>query len=139
MKIGFDFHGVLNDETLPYLKLCLQNRFDYHTFILTGARRETFLKETRPFNSLHDLPFFSISDYIIENYPNQIDLSDPDHPRVANKELWDRQKGDFARREGLDLMYEDSPNYLPYFTTPVVLVQNEKNAGLIKQLAIQRG
>jgi hypothetical protein len=136
MKIGFDVHGVLDLPDSPYLKLAhelAQSGSKIH--VITGLRRTTFDKRHYDLMGSIKFKFFSISDYIAKHVSNKIDLTNPDNPRVNDKELWDSIKAEYARMQDLDLMFDDTPAYLKYFTTPVVLVQNRKTIPLINRLA----
>ena len=64
------------------------------------------------------IKFFSVSDYHIKNNPSAIDISDPHHPHVADKELWDKTKGIYASIQNLDLVIDNNMEYFKYFTTP---------------------
>lgn len=142
MRFGFDFHGVITEYTKPIMEIMWalmkvpKGQIGYHeVHLITGSRRETFNKEIQ----LLPLPaiwkegylfshFFSISDYHIKHNPDKIDLTDPDHPRIEDKELWDRTKADYCKRHNIHLMIDDTPAYKEYFTTPFMLVKNNRKS-----------
>ena len=130
MKIGIDFHGVIDANPKGWTELIYAYVNEGHkVFIMTGARYSTFLHQCAGLK-LFDLmglvvqkkiEFFSISDYHSKHNPDKIDLSKPDNPHMEDKELWDKTKANFAREIELDMMIDDNKDYVKYFTTPCVL------------------
>lgn len=99
----------------------------HEVHLMTGSRRATFDKEVESMGI--EVPFthfFSIADTLIEK-KQSIDLKDPDNPWCLDKELWDRQKGDYAKRAGVHFMIDDEPDYAPYFLTSFMLFKGDKN------------
>jgi hypothetical protein len=134
LKVGFDFHGVITKEPVV-MSVLMQDLIDSgnEVHIMTGSRRSTFDME------LVDLPvkipfthFFSIADTLIEKQVD-MDLQDPDNPWCLNKELWDRQKGDYAQEVGINLMIDDEPSYADYFKTPFMLFRGDRNNSLFPE------
>jgi len=133
MKLGLDFHGMLNTDADFFYKL-IKRLKPGEIHIMTGARRDTFVKEIEDFVNdkyfwfiwLRTTHFFSISDYIAKNYPKKINLSKPDNPHVEDKKLWDSQKGIYAKKYNLDLTIDDTIDYAEYFTTPFMLFVKNK-------------
>lgn len=136
MKIGIDFHGVIDQFPkiwIPIMTSLIKDGHEVH--ILTGARQETFQKEMKKIG--WDIPhthFFSVSDFIQNHYPDQIDLTDPDRPLVADKTLWDSIKGHYAKDKQLDAIIDDTPHYRHYLSDiPFILMINHKNNNCIKE------
>ena len=139
MKYGFDFHGVLTEIT--YTNLFATILQTSKLYIMTGSSMRTFTNEVKKYSWLenkflnNEIEFFSISDYLQENYPDKIEWPLEDHPVCDDEELWNRVKGEYAEKEGIDLTFDDNPNYLKYFKTPFTLVVNERNVGLLSDLS----
>jgi len=132
-KIGIDYHGVFNKNIEFFIQMYKNTiTLGGELHLVTGARKSTFDREVNElFNG--NVPkfythFFSISDYhVAQGYP--VDLTLPDNPKIHDKIVWDRTKGDYAKKVELNIMYDDCPDYAKYFDidTLFVLCKNENN------------
>lgn len=137
LKIGVDYHGVLNHPELGnfFRKLCamvLENNGEVH--IMTGSHYKFFLEELAQEKNLIRLRyshFFSISDHIENHYPNQITHDKNGKPIVNDFELWDGLKTKYALKNNIDMVFDDNTNYVANFITPYSLVINERNRNLL--------
>ncbi len=137
MIVGIDFHGVIDLHTgIMFNMINSLIRDGNYVHLMTGARRVRFDEECKMLNiKVPFTHFFSISDYLIENYKDKIDMADPDHPRCEDKELWDIQKALYAKRVGVDLIIDDEVDYAKYFeryNIPVMIMKNFKNKNKFK-------
>lgn len=134
MKLGLDFHGVITDDTKLFRNMALeaiQNGGEVH--IITGARRRTFLKQICDLGITH-FPythFFSISDYYIESGEVEVDLTDPDFPKM-DTDAWDKTKAKYCKANSIDMMIDDSPHYGEHFETPYFLYKSHTNVDMFR-------
>lgn len=126
LKFGFDIHGVLDDlpETFVELNQALYDA-GHEIHILTGSHASD-----KVFSQLTDLgfrwhKFFSIADYHKENKDTKMWYHNGT-PWIDKTE-WDKTKGDYCRREGIHLHFDDTPEYEGYFTTPFARVWTKNN------------
>lgn len=137
MKIGVDFHGVLdNPKTMKFFEWLMKKvltDMGGEVHLITGSHSYTFLNETKN-RKLYFTHFFSISDYLERKYPSKLRHTDKakNHP-VIDEILWDRCKGWYAKKNKLDMMFDDNTNYIKYFSTPISLVINKRNIGCLLQ------
>jgi hypothetical protein len=118
MKIGLDFHGVI--DAMPeffsfFTKAMISAGAEVH--IITGGATEDDKKLLKEHN-IQYTHIFSITDYHKEKGTK----TTKPHPKhgfmMVSDEEWDRTKGDYCRREGIDLHIDDTTVYNEYFTTP---------------------
>jgi hypothetical protein len=133
MILGLDIHGVLDHHPERFIKRALENweaksqapriheaQSTYMNYVITGPRREKALKELQvladKFNG--GKPFwdevYSIVDFIVENnIPHTTD--EKGHVWTLVNEDWNKVKGILASKLKLDMHYDDSMDYEPYF------------------------
>ena len=111
MKIGFDFHGVLDLEDSKFrdmAKLAVGQGHEVH--ILTGSNHAWFLIESKDLlvKGIHYTHFFSVCDYLMEKgLSNNGDLNNP----RFNSDIWNDAKGEYAFYTALDKHYDDCEIY----------------------------
>lgn len=129
MKIGIDFHGVITDNPkfwLLMIEMWLNHNIEVH--VMTGARYETFSRKCDELDiTITYTEFFSISDFHAKHNPSKINLTDPEHPHIEDKELWDKTKAEYAMYYDLDLVIDDTADYGKYFKTPFLLYKGKKS------------
>jgi len=122
LKIGLDYHGVIN-ENIPYFKefcqiLC---RRGHLVHILTGGPKNAVVryleKEDIPYSCL-----FTIFDYY--QAKGLVSCEGAGHFQIDEK-LWNTAKADYCRQHKIDIQIDDSPIYGRYFTTPYCFYQNK--------------
>ena len=139
MKLGLDFHGVITDNAsfFSMMSSLVLSEDSGEVHIITGARKEMFLKQCKELNLKPEYThFFSISDYHIEK-GTDVDLSDPDFPKM-DSDIWDIAKAEYCKTFEIDLMVDDSPHYGEHFTTPYMLYRNELNNDMFKYDVIKK-
>ena len=119
MKLGIDLHGVITDipETMIFLAKAVFNAGG-EVHVITGGSTKKAEKE------LHELGFYSYT-CIFSVLDYHIEIETPvrgynyiyGNPEFSNTE-WDRTKGDYCKRENIDIMIDDSLIYNEYFSTP---------------------
>lgn len=131
MKLGIDYHGVLNTNPLFFRQfntLALQNR--HQIFIISGSKQQ----DVQAYLNRHDIPFsyiFSLLDYfevrdLVTFYDNG-SFFVPD-------ELWNKAKAQFCAANNISVHIDDSVLYGTYFKTPFCLyAPKNKDCTLINQ------
>ena len=114
MKIGIDIHGVLDTYTDKFAQLTeAWVKEGYQIHIITGEPEETAKRPLLDANIRFHY-FFSIVDYHILNKTPSLRLDDKGHYWV-DRNVWLATKGDYARRQSLDLHFDDQIEYAEYF------------------------
>ena len=122
MKIGIDFHGVIdvNPEFFSIItKLLVENKHEVH--IITGLRKEDF--ELNPASiTIAYTHFYSIT-YGLRNTSYMVDI----HGRPRFDEyLWNTAKAIYCKDNKIDIMIDDTKEYAKYFSTPFLLTERIK-------------
>jgi len=119
-KFGFDLHGVLDAN--PALVAMAQSLMihGHEIHVITGQRLSREL-----FDQLEEMcvPYskvFSISTYY-EMMGHRIEWDKNGNPHMDTV-MWDRAKGDYCRREGIDFHIDDTHHYGHYFQTPIAIM-----------------
>jgi len=117
-KFGLDFHGVIT--RCPEL---LSNWAEsaviagHQVHIMTGSlKTDEFYKELEDHGfekGTHFTHLFSISQHGIDT-GKTVKYDDRGRPLMDKKD-WDRAKGDYAAKIGIDALWDDSPVYGRYF------------------------
>jgi hypothetical protein len=123
MKIGVDFHGVLNADPFfkEMTKIFVQHGHQVH--LITGTswtkKFEKELKDNGIFHFAHYTNFFSVTDALIAR-GEKVHWEDKDNPWF-DKELWNKEKARYCKENNIDIHFDDSKEYGKYFTTPYYL------------------
>jgi hypothetical protein len=119
LKIGLDIHGIIDAEPELFSKItkCLkENDFEIH--ILTGSHiTDKIISELKSYNIIWD-ELFSISDYHKE-IGTEMWYDENGNPWVSDLD-WDKTKGDYCKRNNIDLHIDDTPRYEEYFETKFI-------------------
>lgn len=119
MKIGIDLHGV--SDAYPTFFSELSRLFvaaGHECHILTGELITPALHEQIKRCNISYTHLFSISQYHKEKgTPMRFD--EKNTPWIDDA-LWVRTKGDYAREQGLDIVFDDTESYGFHFTTPFI-------------------
>lgn len=116
IKIGFDIHGVIGQDPHFFATIISMLRMQGHeVHILTGREITDGLTEKLSDYGVTYDQLFSITTYHKEigtciRYKD----GDPTQPLIAPP-TWDRTKGDYAKRMGLNIHIDDSRVYGQYF------------------------
>jgi len=121
MKIGLDFHGVINKLPLFFSeisKLLKENGHEVH--IITGKElTDKYLNEIYSYNISYT-HIFSIITHCKNNGYN-VNSTDTENPWI-DMDLWNRTKAAYCLMNNIDLMIDDSKDYGEYFITPYMNV-----------------
>ena len=127
MNIGLDIHGVVDRYPKFFAEMTRLFVDEGHkVHVITGATLRLdhpkgveilkFIGEVLGLSFTHH---FSIVDYQ-EEIGTEIEyLDDSDNPWMDG-EMWDRTKGDYCKKHGIDIMLDDTQRYSKYFVTPFV-------------------
>ncbi len=136
LKFSNDIHGVIDD--LPEAFVAINNAlFDagHEIHIITGSRKTESIINALAKLGIKYHYFFSISDYCKQTGIEVTDDSKGD-PWV-DEETWNKTKGDYCAKVGIDLHFDDSDVYHKYFTTPYARVFTKNNKGGDKKVIIR--
>jgi hypothetical protein len=114
MKIGLDIHGVI--DTYPDRFKELSEAWDaqgHEVYIITGEPQESAQPTVDYAGVLYD-DFFSIVDYHVKNNTPSLNQDENGHYWV-DRNVWLATKGDYARRIGIDIHFDDQLEYAEYF------------------------
>lgn len=121
LKIGLDYHGVIDKKPEYFAEFCTLARQHGHCiYIITGGP-EVKVKEY--LDAAH-IPYdfiFAISDYYQALGKTTMDT---DGNIVVPDELWNTAKADFCRRNRINIHIDDSCEYLHWFSTPFCLYEH---------------
>jgi hypothetical protein len=116
IKIGFDIHGVIDNDPNFFATLISRLREqDHEVHILTGRELDGYIVDKLSDLGISYDQLFSITTYhksigTYISYKN----GDPSQPLIAPPK-WDRTKADYANSVGLDLHIDDSVVYGQHF------------------------
>lgn len=116
MRIGIDFHGVINKK--PELFAALSQALvaaGHEIHIITGPRRDKVESHLKQFNIAYT-HFFSIVEFE-ESKGTEI-LWNSDGDPFMDMGIWNRAKAEYCKRQNIDLHIDDSAEYGEYFMTP---------------------
>jgi hypothetical protein len=124
LKIGIDIHGTANlfpKFFIELAKLFIQAGHEIH--IVTGSRQLEIEEDIKKLG-LPYTHFFSMTDYH-ESIGTEMVYGTKKNPWMDEK-LWRKTKGDYAKKVGLDMMFENQPEYAEHFSTPIALLMGGK-------------
>lgn len=114
MKVGFDIHGVL--DTFEVFRDALEkycNDPDVEVHVISGLEGKFLEKELGHLIDLDKIDaFFSVTDYLVEK---GTDVEWVDGMPWAPEEDWNMAKAAYCRLKHIDILFDDSPVYAPYF------------------------
>lgn len=122
MKIGLDLHGVVNDlpEVFRFItESIIKNGGEVH--IITGSTTEKALYELTELGYVCDINFTHVI-----GLPNLLKATGHQsigiHAEFGNEEYskldWNRAKGIYCKRNGINLHLDDTIEYGDFFITP---------------------
>ena len=113
MKIGFDWHGVL--DSMEVMRKLAEHHWKHndHVYIITGLSRKDLDEELKATGFHYFDCVFSIVDHIIE-IGEEVTWDDEGMP-WADKTLWNNAKRDYCKKNQIAIMYDDSLIYKDTF------------------------
>jgi hypothetical protein len=122
MKIGLDFHGVINSLPIFFTemsKLFISAGHEVH--IITGKElTDEFIKEIDNIGIKYT-HLFSIITHCKEN-GYKTSYIEEENPYI-DTEIWNRVKSSYCLMNKIDIMIDDSDIYSDYFATPYIQVK----------------
>lgn len=114
MRVGFDIHGVL--DTFEIFREMLTRYVEdpnAEVHVISGLESRHLEKEIGHLIDLSKVDcFFSVTDYLVEKGANVTWI---DGMPWADEEEWNQAKAAYCRLKQIDLLFDDSPIYAPYF------------------------
>ena len=123
LKIGLDYHGVINKNFSYFSEFCSEARRRGHQiFIITGGPQPKIRQQL----NYHKIPYdfiFAISDYYqalgLAKQESSGEFTVPEH-------LWNIAKGEFCRQNGINFHIDDNAKYGKWFSTNFCLYKNNR-------------
>ena len=131
LKIGLDYHGVINHNPLFFKNLTRLALQDNHQIIvLSGGHKQDVINYLQT-NNIGYSNIFSLLDYFQEK--NLVTFYEDGSFFVPN-DLWNKAKADYCLKNRIDLHIDDSMLYGVYFQTPFCLYSpNNNHCSFIKK------
>lgn len=124
LKIGLDYHGVIDQNPIYFGKLCTEARKRGHKiYIITGGPLAKVRQDLASDHISYDF-IFAISDYY--QALGKIEQAE-DGSLIVPKYLWNIAKAEFCRRNHINIHIDDSSDYLHWFSTPFCLYDKRGN------------
>ncbi len=124
LKIGLDYHGVIDKKTLYFSSLCRYARTrGHHIYIITGGPIAQVKKYLNVANIEYDF-IFAISDYY--QALGKFEQRDDGKIEIPSN-MWNIAKAEFCRQNKIDFHIDDSFDYLHWFSTPFCLYDAKSN------------
>lgn len=123
MKFGFDLHGVIDSRPELFSAMTTALLLAGHeVHILTGPPDTPELRQQLEAMGISWSRIFSIADYLksqqAEGKLVKPMWQDNSGNWWSDPYDWDRAKGDYAFKAGLDIHFDDSDQYSYFFLTP---------------------
>ncbi len=112
--LAFDVHGVL-DKYEEFRKIARDAYKDRTTsvYLISGSLFNKEMQETLITLDIQYHKYFSVTQELLDKNPRLITWVDG--KPYAQDELWDSMKAIICKREGVDIMFDDSLTYGNYF------------------------
>ncbi len=119
MKIGIDLHGVSDAFPSFFAEMTrLFKEAGSEVHLMTGELITDALHEQLRQCGVHYTHLYSIAQHHSDiGTPMSFDAKGT--PWIDD-ELWMKAKGEYARKHGLDIVFDDTEAYSRHFTTPFV-------------------
>ena len=124
LKIGLDYHGVIDQNPIYFANLCrIARKRGHHIYIITGGPINQVKEYLKNINVEYDF-IFAISDF----YQARGEFKQTREGRIVipNKK-WNIAKAIFCDQNKIDIHIDDSQSYLQWFSTPFCLYDNKSN------------
>jgi hypothetical protein len=125
MKLGLDFHGVIDKHPETFAELSrVLCAYCWEVHIITGQKiTEEFLEQLRKYG-IQYTHMFSIIDYH-EKLGTSIHYNEKG-PWI-DADLWNRTKAEYCEKNGIILHIDDSDTYGKFFSNTIYLQIQKKN------------
>jgi len=122
MRIGLDQHGVL--DNIPFFKVVSELLVEagHEVHIITGREWKKIKNELYQndiYEGTHYTHHFSITDHLLE-LGEDVRWEDENNPWFDDI-AWNKVKGEYCEKHKIDIHFDDSEEYAPFFKTPVFI------------------
>lgn len=115
IKIGLDFHGVINQSPEYFSKFSQSvKKWGYELHIITGGPKSVIEEYLQQYNIYYTNIFTIIDFYDALGKVEHL----PDGKFKVPNELWDSAKGEYCQKHRIDIHIDDSLRYAQWFKTP---------------------
>lgn len=114
IKLGFDIHGVIDTfGAFTTLIEQLLDNDDVEIHVISGLESKYLDEQIGHLVDLSRITnFFSVTDWLVESGAK---VEWIDGLPWAGEEEWNTAKAEYCRSVGIDILFDDSPIYAPYF------------------------
>jgi hypothetical protein len=121
-KVGLDIHGVINKDPqfFKFLSNLIVDSGNEVHIITGGSWNEELISELIGYGIVWT-HYFSVYDHLIENRLETfgiVKFPDGTEQLKFSDEVWDRVKGDYCHKMGIDIHLDDTDSYNKFFKTP---------------------
>lgn len=123
MKIGLDFHGVINQ--MPKFFSCINKALinDGHEIhIITGGTKKEVEKYCKKNKIVYTILYAMIDTFIKKGKPH---LKDKQGRYTFNNVDWNKEKGKYCKQNKIDFHFDDTIDYASHFKTPFFTFRKE--------------
>jgi hypothetical protein len=133
IKIGLDIHGCIDHDPVFFSELSRTLvALGHEVHITTGSFiTDEIIKELKEYN-MEWTHLWSISDYY-KNKPGIEMWFDKKGRPWVDEQLWNMAKGDYAKRNQLDLCIDDTDEYKKFFSTSIAICNIINKSGILKK------
>lgn len=108
MKIGLDYHGVIDRYPVIFSELSKKWQLAGHKIhIVTGKEWEAVRKSLSQIDLCWDSGFSIVDYHLSMGTP----MEKKENGWWMDADLWNKSKGEYCRREGLDLLLDNELRY----------------------------
>lgn len=131
LKIGLDYHGVINTDIAYFKQFCTEAiKRGHEIHILSGGPEQKIIHHLQE-TGIHYTKVFTIFDFYNEK---GLACRLPNGDFYVDENLWNETKAEYCRQNKINVQIDDSPVYGKYFTTPYCLYSHQKkNCVLLSQ------
>jgi hypothetical protein len=121
LKIGLDIHGIIDSQPKLFSYITKSLKKDNHEIhIITGSHiNQEIIDELKSYEVVWD-ELFSISDYHKE-FGTKMWYDENENPWIDDED-WDRTKGEYCKRNNINLHIDDTERYGKYFETKFIYI-----------------
>ena len=122
LKIGLDYHGVIDSNPAYFTDFCTIARNRGHLiYVISGAPKATITSKLQSMQLPYDF-IFSILDYCLAIGK----IEQTSKGIMINNSVWDKAKAEFCKRCNVDLHIDDSTIYCRFFDNNYCLYNEQE-------------
>lgn len=134
IKIGLDFHGIIDKYPQYFAKFSqIAKEQGIKIYVITGGPYEVVQSYLKEHHIYYD-EIFAILDFYeakgaVEHFPNG--------EYKVPEDLWNKAKGEYCQKHGINIHIDDSQEYKEWFTTPFCIFDKEnKQCSITNNLGV---